>query len=89
MSRCSSLNQARAYWSAKYSGSAWKRSEYWRNSGSAMSATSVVAIIVGTFLPGTCASGARSSSATSLAFHCLAPAGLSVSSHSYLKSRSK
>jgi hypothetical protein len=41
MSRCSSLNQARAYWSAKYSGSLWKRSEIARNSGSAMSATSV------------------------------------------------
>jgi hypothetical protein len=89
MSRCSSLNQARAYWSAKYSGSAWKRSEIARNSGSAMSATSVVAIIVGTFLPGTCASSARSSGRLVLGLHCLAPAGLSVSSHSYLKSRSK
>ena len=82
MSRCSSLNQARAYWSAKYSGSAWKRSEMGRNSGSAMSAMSVVAIIGGFFLPSTCASGTSSCASGSLGFHCFAPAGLSVSSQS-------
>jgi hypothetical protein len=89
MSRCSSLNQARAYWSAKYSGSRWKRSEMARNSGSAMRATSVVAIIVGHLAALDVRVVARSSGCTSLARHCLAPAGLSVSSHSYLKSRSK
>src|SRR3712207_3048311 len=49
MSRCRSLNQARAYWSAKYSGSSRKRSAYARSSGSTRRAMSAVDIIGGVF----------------------------------------
>src|SRR6056297_2956606 len=45
---------------------------------------SVVSIIGAFFLPSTCASGTDPSRAPSLAVHCLAPPGLSVSSHSLL-----
>ena len=47
-----------------------------------MSAMSAVDIIGGFFLPSMCASGTSSCASGSFGCHCLAPAGLSVSSHS-------
>jgi hypothetical protein len=82
MSRCSSLNHARAYMSRKYSGSSRNRSAYARSSGSTFSAMSAVDIIGGFFLPGMCASGTSSCASGFDGCHCLAPAGLSTSSQS-------
>ena len=57
--------------------------------GSSRIAISAVVIIVGTFLDASSASGAISSSFTSIACQTFAPAGVSTSSHSYPKRRSK
>src|SRR5580765_6949292 len=53
--------------------------------GSTLSARSVVSIIGACRFFGSCASGTVPWASGFFGFHCLAPAGLSVSSHSYLK----
>ncbi len=89
MSRCSSLYQALANASANSSGFSMKRREIFSYAGSCRSARSVVAIIGACLTDGSCASGTASAAAPSLGFHCLAPAGLSASSHSKPKRVSK
>ena len=54
-----------------------------RRSGSTRSARSVVSIIGACRFDGSCASGTVLCAAASFGVHCLAPAGLSVSSHSW------
>src|ERR1700752_2502388 len=87
MSRCVSLNQARAKASANCSGCSWKRREIFSYAGSMRSDRSVVSMVGTCFLDLSYASGIAASAF--LAFHCLAPAGLFVSSHSYLNRLSK
>src|SRR3954469_7215088 len=82
MSRCSSLYQALANASANWSGFLWNRSEIALYDGSVMSARSDVSIVGACFTAGSCASGTDEAAAPSLGFHCFAPAGLSVRSHS-------
>jgi hypothetical protein len=82
MSRWSSLYQALAKASAKASGSSRNRSAILRYSGSARRAMSVVAIIGWCATSGRWASGTVPAPASPSGFHCLAPAGLWVSSHS-------
>src|ERR1041385_4726389 len=87
MSRCVSLNQARANASANSSGCSKKRREIFSYAGSALSERSVVSI-VGTRLD----EGLGGSGIVASAFfarHCCAPAGLFSSSHSKLKRFSK
>ena len=81
MSRCSSLYQALANASANSSGCSWNRREIFSYTGSARSARSVVSIVGRCFRPGSKASGTVS--VASSATHWWAPAGLSVSSHSW------
>src|SRR5690349_22685214 len=72
MSRCVSLNQARAKASASCLGFARKRRAIFSYAGSKRSARSVVSIEV-----------ARPAPVAPFDFHCCAPAGLFVSSHSW------
>ena len=83
MSRCVSLNHAFANASANACGSWWKRREIFSYAGSNRSARSVVIIVGACFFDGSCASGTVPSPAPFFGFHCFAPAGLVVSSHSY------
>src|SRR3989304_9930908 len=87
MSRCVSLNQARAKASAKACGSSRNLREILPNSGSKRSVRSVVSMVGLCFFDGSCASGMISGAF--FATHCLAPAGDLVSSHSYLNRFSK
>ena len=87
MSRCSSLYQAFANASANSSGCSRKRRETFSYSGSKRSERSVVSIVGRRFFESSNASGMVSSA--SFATHCFAPAGLSVSSHSWPKRFSK
>ena len=80
MSRWSSLYQALAKASANSSGFSRNRREIFSYAGSKRSDRSVVSIVGRCFLPSSNASGMISSA--SFATHCLAPAGLLVSSHS-------
>src|SRR3954467_7794893 len=89
MSRCSSLYQALANASANSSGFSRNRREICSYDGSVRSARSVVSIIGACFFDGSCASGTASAAAPPVGFHCFAPAGLSVSSHSKPNSVSK
>ena len=82
MSRCVSLNQARAKASAKACGSAWKRREIFSYAGSKRSDRSAVVIIGGCLFDGSCASGIMCSGLQSRATHWCAPAGLLTRSHS-------
>src|SRR6185295_7696601 len=87
MSRCVSLNHARAKASANAAGSARKRREIFSYAGSNRSERSVVSIVGFFFFEGSCASGIVASAF--FATHWCAPAGLFSSSHSYLKRFSK
>ncbi|MDT4862704.1 hypothetical protein FQZ97_973730 [compost metagenome] len=81
MSRCVSLNQARANASWNSCGLAMKRREIFSYVGSMRMPMSAV-VMVGTWrLLGSCASGAVAASGF-LGFHWWAPAGLLVSTHS-------
>ena len=80
MSRWVSLNQARAKASPKYAGSSRNFCMTARYLGSTFIAMSAVVIIVGTLVPGVWALGARVSAGSPTGCHCLAPAGLRVSS---------
>lgn len=80
MSRCVSLNQARANASANCSGFSWKRREIFSYAGSKRSDRSVVSIVGRCFFDGSNASGITASAP--FATHWCAPAGLFVSSHS-------
>src|ERR1700755_3526053 len=59
-----------------------KRREIFSYAGSTRSARSVVSMLGVTFLDASCAPGAVFAPAPPLGFHCCAPAGLLVSSHS-------
>jgi hypothetical protein len=76
------LNQARATASLNASWSFLNFSLIARSSGSSRSAMSAVVIIVGSFLFGSHAAGAMSSSRWSIGCHCCAPAGDFTSSYS-------
>src|SRR6516225_9234082 len=82
MSRWVSLNHALPKASASSSGCSWKRRAIGSYTGSNRSARSVVSIIGGCRLDGSCASGTASSALRSVGRHWCAPAGLFVSSHS-------
>jgi hypothetical protein len=82
MSRWVSLNQARANASANSAGFAMKRREIFSYAGSMRMAMSAVVIIGAWRFLGSCASGTVLAPASPLGFHCWAPAGLLVSSHS-------
>src|SRR5688500_10887892 len=85
MSRWRSLNHAFAKALASWSGFSWKRLAMGAYIGSIFSERSVVSIIGACRFDGSCASGTVPCASGFFGFHCLAPAGLSVSSHSYLK----
>src|SRR6476469_7329854 len=84
MSRCRSLYHALA--NASSSSCGWSRTRFViaAYAGSVLSARSVVSIITACFFDGSCASGTVAT-VDPFAFgdHCLAPAGLFVSSHSW------
>ena len=82
MSRCVSLNHARANASEKAAKSAWKRLEISRYAGSLIIAISVVAMTVDTLRDASCAAGAMSDSSGSMGIHWFAPAGDFTSCHS-------
>src|SRR5947209_16614412 len=84
MSRCNSLYQALPNASASWSGCSWKRLTISAYFGSASIAMSDVSIIGACRFDGSCASGTVPLASGFLGFHCFAPAGLVVSSHSYL-----
>src|SRR5712671_3254616 len=81
MSRCVSLNQARANASANWSGCSKKRREIFSYAGSSRRERSVVSIVGTCFFDVSKASGMEA--CAPFAFHCFAPAGLFVSSHSF------
>src|SRR6188768_80749 len=85
MSRCVSLNHALANESANACGLSLKRREIFSYAGSRRSDRSVVSIDGAIFLDVSWAAGTVPSPAPFFGFHCLAPAGLVVSSHSYSK----
>src|SRR5215216_7359933 len=87
MSRCVSLNHARANASANWSGCSRKRREIFSYVGLKRSERSVVSIIGTRFFDLSKGSGIVGSAP--FACHCCAPAGLFVSSHSYLNRFSK
>src|SRR5437763_8769794 len=89
MSRCNSLYQALAKASASWSGCSWKRLAIAAYVGSARRARSDVSIIGAWRLDGSCASGTVPLASGFLGLNCLAPAGLVVSSHSYLSRLSR
>jgi hypothetical protein len=82
MSRCVSLNQARAKASANCSGCSRKRREIFSYAGSKRSERSVVSIVGAWRFDLSCASGIAPAPAPFLGCHWCAPAGLLVSSHS-------
>src|SRR5215468_12700742 len=81
MSRWVSLNHARANASANWSGCSWKRRDIFSYAGSVRSDRSVVSMVGTCFFDLSKASGMEARAL--FAFHCLAPAGLFVSSHSF------
>src|SRR3984885_9664575 len=85
MSRCVSLNQARANASANWSGCARKRREIFSYAGSKRSARSVVNIDGAIRFDESCACGTVPAPAPFFGRHWCAPAGLFVNSHSYPK----
>src|SRR5262245_37706829 len=85
MSRWVSLNHAFANASANACGSLRKRREIFSYAGSSRSDRSVVSMFGAIFFDGSCAEGTVPSPALFFGFHCFAPAGLVVSSHSYSK----
>ena len=82
MSRCVSLNHARAKASANSSGFSRKRREIFSYAGSRRSDRSVVSIVGGRFGESSAGPGMVPAPAPSFACHWCAPAGLLVSSHS-------
>src|SRR4029079_10190047 len=84
MSRCRSLYHALANASSSSCGWSRKRFVIAAYAGSVLRARSVVSIITACFFDGSCAAGVGAT-ADPFAFgaHCLAPAGLVVSSHSW------
>src|SRR5215211_3967720 len=80
MSRCVSLNHARAKASANSLGLARKRREIFSYAGSTRSERSVVSMVGTRFFEGSCASGIVA--LAPFATHWCAPAGLLESSHS-------
>ena len=82
MSRCVSLNQARAKASASSSGCSWKRREIFSYAGSKRSERSVVSIVGARRSESAVGAGTVPAPASSFGFHWYAPAGLLVSSHS-------
>src|SRR5688500_6856117 len=82
MSRCVSLNHARAKASANCAGLFMNRREIFSYAGSNRSARSVVSMEGAIFLDGSCACGTVPAPAPFFGCHCCAPAGLFVSSHS-------
>ena len=89
MSRCVSLNHARANASANCSGCARNRRAIFSYAGSKRSARSVVSIAGARVFDASCASGTVPAPAPPFGRHCCAPAGLFVSSHSYANRFSK
>src|SRR3954447_23857278 len=87
MSRCSSLYQALAKASVSSSGFSRNRREILLYSGSSRNARSLVSIVGLRLSFGSAGPGIVGSA--SFATHCFAPAGLSVSSHSWPKRISK
>jgi len=82
MSRCVSLNQARANASANSAGFWWKRREIFSYAGSVRSARSVVSMTGAWRFDGSCASCTAVAADGSVGIHWCAPAGLFVSFHS-------
>ena len=89
MSRCVSLNHARANASANSAGFWWKRRETFSYAGSMRSARSVVSMTGECRFDGSCASATAVAAEASVGTHWCAPAGLLESFHSYPKSVSK
>src|SRR5690348_11817843 len=87
MSRCVSLNHARANASANWSGCSKKRREIFSYDGSKRSDRSVVSIVGSRFFDLSNGSGMFGS--VPFACHCHAPAGLFTTSQSYLNKLSK